>query len=432
MKMILFLLTELFPYGKNAEAFLEPEIKMTSKYFDHVYICPSSRKVKENEKRELDATNISLRPVKRGPLLAECIRSIPYILRHKGFWQDLKMLKQNNNVRFCTLKKLAFAIITEAAVHRHFKRLHSEIDKESDIVIYSYWLFGEAGGAIAIKDLFGNNAMTVSRGHGTDINGYETLQYYSPLKKYYLDGLDLVIPVSEKGKELLIEKYNKYEHITESVIGKIQPVHLGIEIDRDMAGTKTENEIFTIVSCSSLIPIKRVELIVEGLKNIRNRDVRWIHLGGGDLLDNIRELCKAELGSNISYEFKGPLARESVLKFYKDNYVDLFINVSSSEGIPVSIMEAFSYGIPAIATNVGSVSELCKDSFNGFLLSKDFNAVELSDSILKMIQLKEKNSDKYTAMRQNARETIIKDYSLDNYNKFYELLIDKVKGGYNG
>ena len=31
----------------------------------------------------------------------------------------------------------------------------------------------------------------------------------------------------------------------------------------------------------------------------------------------------------------------------------VFLNVSSSEGVPVSIIEAMSFGIPCIATNVG-------------------------------------------------------------------------------
>ena len=36
----------------------------------------------------------------------------------------------------------------------------------------------------------------------------------------------------------------------------------------------------------------------------------------------------------------------------------MFINLSSSEGIPVSIMEAQSFGIPVIATNVGGSGEI--------------------------------------------------------------------------
>ncbi|NCO54621.1 MAG: glycosyltransferase, partial [Bacteroidetes bacterium] len=51
--------------------------------------------------------------------------------------------------------------------------------------------------------------------------------------------------------------------------------------------------------------------------------------------------------------------------------VDLFINVSESEGIPVSIMEALSAGIPVIATNVGGTNEIVNNDV-GFLIDKEF------------------------------------------------------------
>lgn len=40
------------------------------------------------------------------------------------------------------------------------------------------------------------------------------------------------------------------------------------------------------------------------------------------------------------------------------NSIDWFISLSSSEGLPISICEALSYGVPVIATDVGGVSEV--------------------------------------------------------------------------
>ena len=54
------------------------------------------------------------------------------------------------------------------------------------------------------------------------------------------------------------------------------------------------------------------------------------------------------------------------------------MNVSESEGIPVSIMEASSFGIPVIATNVGGVGEIVENGYNGLLLNKDFLNRDLS------------------------------------------------------
>ncbi len=52
---------------------------------------------------------------------------------------------------------------------------------------------------------------------------------------------------------------------------------------------------------------------------------------------------------------RGGISNAEVFQFYRDNKVDLFVNASTSEGLPVSIMEAISFGIPSIATNVGGL-----------------------------------------------------------------------------
>ena len=55
--------------------------------------------------------------------------------------------------------------------------------------------------------------------------------------------------------------------------------------------------------------------------------------------------------------------------------------MSETEGIPVSIMEAQSYGIPVIATNVGGTSEIVHDGINGVLLSRNFDTADLLNAI---------------------------------------------------
>ena len=79
----------------------------------------------------------------------------------------------------------------------------------------------------------------------------------------------------------------------------------------------------------------------------------------------------SNLPSNIKFEFKGFVPNLEVLEYYGNNSIDLFINVSESEGIPVSIMEAISYGIPILATDVGGTSEIVTPQ-TGILIPKDF------------------------------------------------------------
>lgn len=116
---------------------------------------------------------------------------------------------------------------------------------------------------------------------------------------------------------------------------------------------------------------------------------------------------------NVSYKFVGFLPNIEVYEFYKINKIDVFINVSDSEGIPVSIMEAMSFGIPVIATNVGGVSEIVDDE-TGILLEKDFtigDAIEALNRILEFkseeerIRIKRKLYEKFDA-EKNYKEFI--------------------------
>jgi glycosyltransferase involved in cell wall biosynthesis len=129
---------------------------------------------------------------------------------------------------------------------------------------------------------------------------------------------------------------------------------------------------------------------------------------------------KAEAASklnNIDYSFMGQVSNKEVVSYYKNNHVDLFINVSESEGIPVSIMEVISFGIPVVATDVGGTSEIVEDGYNGLLITKDFSEEELTEIFVDAITGKI-NINSY---REGARKVWIDKYSCEkNYNEFYK------------
>ncbi|MDY5669180.1 MAG: glycosyltransferase [Bacilli bacterium] len=175
-----------------------------------------------------------------------------------------------------------------------------------------------------------------------------------------------------------------------------------------------------IISCSTLTAVKRIDLIIEVLKNVTD-NINWTHIGSGPLEDEIKKQARS-LPNNINFNFLGHLENEKVLSYYQINAknIDLFINLSSVEGIPVSIMEAMSYGIPCIATNVGGTNELVNNS-NGFLIDNNDVINKTIFSIKKYI-----TSDKITVekLRKSAQEKIKKEFILkNNTNRFYKKLI---------
>ena len=135
-----------------------------------------------------------------------------------------------------------------------------------------------------------------------------------------------------------------------------------------------------MVSCSGVIKLKRIHLIAKILMCSENQ-IKWVHFGDGPLLREVKEICK-NLPDNVTVELSGNVTNSEIKKYYATNFVDWFINVSQFEGIPVSMMEAISYGIPIIATDVGGVNEIVNEA-TGILIPKDFEPSEVARMIEK-------------------------------------------------
>lgn len=256
--------------------------------------------------------------------------------------------------------------------------IESIIKKEKiagKITFYSYWM---NNGAHAICMLDNLDKIKISRAHRIDLYEEETETNYLPLLKYIYNNLDGIFFISAHGKEYFenrLRVINPKNQISRA--GVLNPFKNDIQ--------KTDPGFFRIVSCSSLIKVKRVDLIISALENLKtDRKVIWNHFGEGVLQAELHDLAKRKLGhlKNINFQFMGQIQNSELLKFYASNRIDLFINTSASEGIPASIMEAQSFGIPVIATYVGGVKEVVTEG-TGILLPVDF----MPEDLTKMIQL---------------------------------------------
>ena len=87
----------------------------------------------------------------------------------------------------------------------------------------------------------------------------------------------------------------------------------------------------------------------------------------------------------------------------------------------MSIMEAMSYSIPVIATDVGGVKEIVDNNINGYLLDKEFESEDLSKLIEKIINMETKQ---YISLCKEAFSKWNSQFNASkNYNEFYANLI---------
>ena len=232
------------------------------------------------------------------------------------------------------------------------------------------------------------------------------------MREFILNNISKVYLISENGKEYLSNKYSEYKD--KMVVSKLGTSDNGVE-------NYHKTESIRIVSCSNIVKVKRVDILVECLSKIDNINIDWVHFGGGEGEKDIKLLAEKKLGSNISYDIKGKIDNKTVLEYYKNNIIDIFINLSTSEGIPVSIMEAISFGIPCIATNVGGTGEIVYNSINGFLLEPEFR---INDVVNIIENYKNMSYEKIMELRHNARKIWESSYSAENnYKNFVQELI---------
>lgn len=383
----LCLYTSEYPFGEG-EQFLETEIKYLSDSFGKIYIFP----LKKNHNQRALPENTFVADI---PEFEQY--SAKKALKYFGWWffpVFLEALKFNHlkNALSITLKKG----FQSQMIYNFLKR-----NKLSFSLQYTYW-FDNWSTLLAVLKKRKKIKIFISRAHGYDLYSERSQNNFIPYRSFQIKHLDFLYLISKQGLEYIATKYPEY-------IEKYKLSYLGTK-DYGHKFESKKDSIPLIVSCSNVKPLKRLYLIVEALMHIEF-SINWIHIGDGHEMKNVKKLCE-ELPNNIKVTFKGHLNNKDVISFYQKNKVSLFINVSSTEGLPVSIMEAISFGIPVIATNVGGVSEIV-NGITGMLISKDISPLELSNYIINLI----KNNDSWN--RSKIREYWKRYFNAEsNYLKF--------------
>jgi glycosyltransferase involved in cell wall biosynthesis len=389
----LVLITSHFPFG-TGESFIEQEIKYLSRNFEKILII--AQDVTGEKTRETPENVTIFRYNTATSLKGFLILPFLFFINASTI---AEILKEEIEFRLgikdtLTIRKFSFLFrkVIKAVQLKEYmiKVLRKEKITES-ITFYSYWL---KTGAHAITMLDHRDSIRIARGHGSDIYEEKTSGGYLPLLKYCAMKLDAIFFISNDGRQYLREK-------TGIDTSRFLLSYLGIERAYIEAKEPVRSDKYIIVSCSNIVALKRINLIIESLELVRSqREILWCHFGDGILRSEIESSAKNRLGplQNISFNFMGHYPNNELLKFYSLNRVDLFVNTSYTEGVPVSIMEAQSFGIPVIATDTGGVRELVREG-TGSLIPVGFSPSDLAKLIEKYTGL---SPDEENKIRMNT------------------------------
>jgi len=107
---------------------------------------------------------------------------------------------------------------------------------------------------------------------------------------------------------------------------------------------------------------------------VKNVPQLFLRVGGNGEVEKGRVFAH-ELGLDAHVEFLGWVSGDAKKELLRE--ADIFVLPSYNEGLPVSVLEAMSWGIPVITTTVGGIPELIEDRVNGFLISPgDISALQ--------------------------------------------------------
>jgi len=274
------------------------------------------------------------------------------------------------------------------------------VDRNDKVCFYSYRFHVHALSAVLLKRHFLNSTF-VTRAHGYDLYTERSTSGYIPFHDSLVRYLTRIFTISKHGNTYLRKRYPHYAD-------KIQTAYLGVN-DPVRKNPVVRSGVLSIMSCSRISPEKRVDRMISVFERFKV-PVTWIHFGGGEELERLKELAERKSNNSRVFMFTGHTENKVIHEFMANNHVDWFVNVSETEGLPVTMMEAMSYGIPVVGTRVGGVPEIVDHGVNGYLLEKNFTDDDLFDLFMMLSELSVTDIEEIrlspSNTNQNSEETV--------------------------
>lgn len=412
----LYIIVSDFPYGLG-EPFLEAELITLANSFEKITIVIADGKDLDVSRTRFSFhSKIRLKIIHPKSLKSE-LSSLFFLLFSSIFYKELFTILFSYRVKLG--KAIIKTFFASWAIGSSFRKAFSVFLKSEEIdpnetTIYTYWLNNHAVGAAMLKKDF-PGLKIVSRAHGWDCFYEVNKLKYLPLRPYLFNEFDAISFVSKKGLNYSISKIPGIDP------KKLRNDYLGLE--SIFSVPKEKKSHLHLVSIAVIIPIKRIENIAKALALFEFEKIHWTHIGYEGSTDKVTIKLIEEILYNhpsVEYNITGEWNKMQIYDFLQNGKADLLISVSSSEGLPVSMMEAQAFGIPIISTNVGGTSEIVEDGINGIMLSSDPTIDQIKEAILTYVNIPEEDYKK----QSKASIEVYKEKFMGtkNFQKFAEYL----------
>jgi len=273
-----------------------------------------------------------------------------------------------------------------------------------------------------------SSSPTVVTVHGTmqgHVNNREALDLQSLVVKAFSR---MYVSIDRK----VIESANKAIAVSDACARELQDyygikdvevINNGVDTIFFIPTKEKEGKEPYILYIGRLSPEKGLLDLIKSAKYVcqDNSEIKFVIIGRGPLERRLRKLThNLNLNKNIS--FLGYVARDVLLKYYQN--ATIYVLPSYWEGLPTTLLEAMSCGIPTVATAVKGTSEVIANGKNGMLVPPK-NPEKMAEAILSLLD------NKYLREKigESARDHVKKNYDWEIIASKIEQVYESVQKG---
>lgn len=320
----------------------------------------------------------------------------------KELYQELWRLAREEKASIGNVLRLLRFAWRGLCLYQYAKPLLEGYEKPT---LYSFWLSFD-GYAAALCHRKCPEAHFVARGHAFDVDVERTPMNPYLMKQMIANEADGIYLISKLAREQLMDYMQG--RVPEEKIHIVPVGSSGDPVDEVRAAPRFTQGVLRVISCSAVLPIKQLHVLVDALSQWQGMPLYWLHVGGGEGFAELQTYADEKLSSkeNVVFDLRGPVDNKDVNALYMDKAFDVFLNTSRKEGTPVSIMEAMRFGTPVIAPDVGGIPELVTPDV-GWLYDPAKGAQGVVEALAKLASL---SPEEDAALREAARKRWNENY----------------------
>lgn len=228
--------------------------------------------------------------------------------------------------------------------------------------------------------------------------------------KYILGGKNPKVVLSDKEKNFITNAYQVNNLV-------VLPNCIDLEEAEKFTKNLTAEEIPVLLFLGRICLEKGLEEIYLALKLLKEQGLNFKFCLAGKGPDQNKYLSKFSKLLGNDFDFKGVVSGDEKINVLKNSTI--FLLPSYNEGLPIALLEAMSFNIVPIVTNVGSVASAVKNKENGILLE-----INSSEDIAKAVTELVNNKKYLQLLSSNAKQLIFENYNpifyIEKLNNIYQ------------